>query len=102
VPILESAIEKYLRIKVVEAGGVCEKVQAIGGRGFFDRIVVLPGGRIYLVEVKKPKGGRLSPHQRAKHDLYRGLGVAVTIIKTVADVDRLIDSASFDGVQKRS
>jgi hypothetical protein len=87
----EKVVETYLCEKVASAGGVAEKVQVIGSRGFFDRLVVLPGGRVVFCEVKKPRGGRLGVHQAARHDRYRALGAEVRVIKTLADVDFLID-----------
>ena len=67
----ENAIERELRLRVEEHGGECVKVQAIGRRGFFDRVVTLPGGRVVFVEVKRPKGGRVSLHQRQYHERFR-------------------------------
>jgi hypothetical protein len=90
--ISEKAVENYLLSCVAEAGGIAEKVTVLGNRGFFDRLVVLPGGRICFVEVKKPKGGRFSAHQVVRHDRYRALGAEVVVLKTLADVDLLLDS----------
>jgi hypothetical protein len=86
----EKTVENYLCEKVADASGVAEKVQVIGSRGFFDRLVVLPGGRVIFCEVKKPKGGRLGVHQATRHDRYRALGAEVAVLKTLADVDRLL------------
>jgi hypothetical protein len=68
---LESIVEAYLVKRVAELGGVAEKTTALGSRGYFDRTVVLPGGRVIFCELKKPKGGRLSPQQIRRHTLYR-------------------------------
>lgn len=89
-PIKECLVERELLIKVKAAGGVAEKVTVLGARGFFDRLVILPGGRVFFVELKRPRGGRISPHQIMRHDRYRALGVAVRLIKNSADIDRLI------------
>jgi hypothetical protein len=97
----EKAVENELKLRVRVAGGVCEKVRALGTRGFFDRLVVLPappaGGyeimarpRILFVELKRPKGGRLSAHQIQLHTRYQALGAAVYIVKDSADIDRLM------------
>jgi hypothetical protein len=97
--ILESAIERHLVARVTAIGGIAEKVQVIGRRGFFDRLVALPGGRVIFCEVKKPKGGRMSAHQRERSDRYRRLGCEVVMLKTLADVDFLIDHCPSEGVQ---
>jgi hypothetical protein len=86
----ESAIEAELIRRVEEIGGIAEKVTVIGRRGFFDRLIVLPGGETLYVEVKRPKGGRISKHQRARHAKYSDLGARVAIVKTMADIDLLL------------
>ena len=86
----EHDIEKYLVSSVESAGGVCEKIISAGTRGYFDRVVVLPGGRTIFTEVKRPKGGHFSPHQRARHHRYRALGAEVAVVKSFADIDRLL------------
>jgi len=86
----EESVERYLQTKVKELGGVCEKVTVLGRRGFFDRLVVLPGGKILFFELKRPKGGRLSPHQIQRILQYRRLGAVVAVISNSADIDRLL------------
>ena len=88
----EAAIERELIVRVERMGGVCEKVMCVGKRGFFDRLIILPGPRprIIFAELKRPKRGRISPHQQWYHDQYRLLGVHVAIVKNSADIDRLL------------
>jgi hypothetical protein len=86
----ESAIEAELRKRVLALGGLCEKVMVIGQRGFPDRLVILPGARLFLVEVKRPRRGRLSPHQRAYAARLEALGVVVYLVRNSADIDRLL------------
>ena len=61
---LEKDIEKKLRTKVEALGGRCLKWVCPGWVGVPDRIVLLPGARIYFVETKRPKGGELSAMQK--------------------------------------
>lgn len=61
--ILEKDIEGKLRKKVVALGGKCLKWVCPGWSGVPDRIVLLPGGRIYFVETKRPKDGKPSALQ---------------------------------------
>ena len=103
VNMLERQIERYFCERVAAAGGIAEKVESRSARGFFDRLALLPGGRVIFAEIKKPRGGVIAAHQRARHELYRSLGAEVVVIKTFADVDRvlgLVDPASPPGVQK--
>jgi len=88
----ESEIERELRERVQALGGMCIKVEAIGFRGFFDRLVVLPGGWIRFVELKRPKGGRLSVHQKYLIERFTELGAGATtaVIRNSKDIDRLL------------
>jgi hypothetical protein len=85
----EKAVEAELRRQVLERGGMCEKVVALGRRGFPDRLCIGPRG-IMFVEVKRPRGGRLSPNQIKCHAALAALGVAIDIVRDSADIDRLV------------
>ena len=71
---LEKEIEGKLREKVEALGGRCLKWVCPGWSGVPDRIVLLPGGRIYFVETKRPKGGRLSALQIKWSEWLTALG----------------------------
>ena len=86
----EKIIEEELVRRVRALGGIAEKTTVIGRRGFFDRVIVLPGGVVIFCECKKPKGGRMSAHQIERARIYRALGVAVAKIDTSGDIDRLL------------
>jgi len=86
----EILIENMLVRRVKEAGGICIKVQTIGRRGFFDRLVLLPGGRIVWCEVKRPKNGIVAAHQAQRHKLFKELGAEVAIIWREGDIDQLL------------
>ena len=88
----ENVVEAELVRRVEACGGMAEKVTVIGRRGFFDRLIVLPGGRVVFCEVKRPRGGVFSMHQIQRHKAYRSLGVAVAIVRNSADIDRLLSS----------
>jgi len=87
---LESAVETELVTRVRRAGGVAEKVTVLGSRGFFDRLVVLPGGRVVFCEVKRPSGGILSQHQILRADRYQRLGAEVVVVRNSSDIDALL------------
>ena len=90
-PLKEEAVETELVMRVRAIGGIAEKTTILGRRGFFDRVVVLPGGKVYFVECKRPKGGRVSAHQIERHRRYTALGAVVAIISCSADIDRLLN-----------
>jgi hypothetical protein len=87
----ENIIEQELVLRVHQAGGIAEKVTVLGTRGFFDRLVVLPGGQVVFVELKRPRGGRLSPHQILRAKLYKSLGAVVVLISSREDIDALLE-----------
>jgi hypothetical protein len=87
----ENAVEAELVARVRAIGGRCEKVTVLGARGFFDRLLVLPGGRVIFCECKRPRGGRLSAHQIERHRKYTALGAVVAVVANSADIDRLLD-----------
>lgn len=89
-PDREEVVESYLVNSVISLGGVAEKTINPGVRGYFDRVCVLPGGRVIFVECKRPKGGVLAAHQKLRRDLYLRLGAEAVVIKSTAEVDALL------------
>jgi len=73
---LEKEIERALRNLVEHHGGLCLKWVCPGWAGVPDRIVLLPGGRVVFVELKRPKGGKVSPLQLWWSDRLARLGFA--------------------------
>lgn len=71
---LEREIEKKLREMVEAHGGRCLKWVCPGWSGVPDRLVLLPGGRIVFVELKRPQGGRLSKMQEKWAEWLEDLG----------------------------
>ena len=61
---LEREIEHKFRRLIIRHGGLCLKWVCPGWTGVPDRIVILPGGRIIFVELKRPKGGKFSEMQK--------------------------------------
>ncbi len=51
VNMLERAIEKYFCEAVARLGGIAEKVESRSARGFFERLAVVPGGRVVFAEL---------------------------------------------------
>lgn len=72
--VLEKDIEAKL-VKLVKAtGGLCLKWVCPGWAGVPDRIVLLPGGRVVFVELKRPKGGKIGSRQMWWHIKLATLG----------------------------
>ena len=60
---LEKQVEAYLIKRVKDVGGLTYKFTSPAHRGVADRIVCLPNGQTWFVEVKT-EGGRLSELQK--------------------------------------
>jgi hypothetical protein len=97
---LRSAVEDYLsrRRDLVwsrtDAGGKDPKTRGRNVRaGWSDLTIVVRGGRAVLVELKRPKGGRMRPAQKKlRADVLRLGGVAV-VARSVADVHAAVEGA---------
>ena len=73
---LESAIERRLVRGIKAAGGMAYKFTSPGHAGVPDRLVLMPGGRLYFVELKQAHGV-LTPLQIETHNRLRALGFDV-------------------------
>ena len=75
--------------RVKEIGGVAFKFVSPSNRGVADRLVVLPQGVVWFVEVKKD-GGRLSTLQNIFIAEMQRLQQNVRVVWSKEDVDDLI------------
>ena len=85
----EKAIEEYLREQVRAAGGKAYKFVSPGNVGVPDRLVLLPGGRPYFVELKAP-GKKPTALQQVQAAKLKGLGFEVRTLDSKAGVDEFI------------
>lgn len=74
----ESAVEALFVREVKKHGGMTSKL-APTDKGIPDRLAIMPGGRIYLVELKA-EGGRTSPAQDHWHTRAAERGVSVVVL----------------------
>lgn len=91
----EESVEAALTRKVRELGGMSIKLLPTRS-GVPDRMVVLPPGRIYLIELKT-RTGPLRPAQRVWHKRAGALGVHVPILRGLPDVERWVEWAKAGG-----
>ena len=88
--ILEKEIEHKLKVLVEnKLGGLCLKWVCPGWRGVPDRILLFPGGRVYFVELKRPKGGKVDPMQTWWRRRLESLGFTVWHIYNAAQLAHL-------------
>lgn len=86
----ESSVEAVLASEVRTAGGMSIKMLAVTA-GTPDRLVLMPGGRLYLVELKT-KTGRLRPIQRVWHSRAADLGTEVVVLHGAEEVKEWVRS----------
>jgi hypothetical protein len=83
----EKLLEKKLREAVKKLGGQALKFRSPGITGVPDRIVLMPGGKVWFVEVKST-GKKLSPRQEIVHPMLQKLNFEVVVIDTA---EKLVD-----------
>ena len=102
----EREIEKKFRALVEKHGGHCLKFVSPMHSGVPDRIALLPGGRVIFVELKKPKGGKLSKLQQLWRDRLQALGLAWWLVcdaKSLKDAEEVLRvMTAYDDIVKRT
>ena len=86
---LEKQIEAYLVKRVKALGGVAYKFVSPAHRGVADRIVCLPDGKTWFIELKA-EGGRLSPLQQVFADEMARMNQNYCVLWSKEDVDTWI------------
>ena len=87
---LEWQQEGYLKSAVAELGGMTYKLSVPGVRGYPDRLVKLPNVSAFVVELKRPKGGRLAALQVVRHKEMRDVGWRVYVCKNREEIDDVV------------
>lgn len=85
---IEKDIEKYLKRKVEQHGGLCFKFVSPGQAGVPDRIVIMNGTTLF-VEMKRP-GGKPRILQRRIIKKMQDHGARVEVVDTKEQVERLV------------
>lgn len=84
----ESVIEARLRRAVERAGGRCLKWVSPGHTGVPDRIILMPGGRVFFAETKAP-GQRERARQEYVQRRLREFGF--TVFSSVDSAERIAE-----------
>ena len=87
---MEKAVEAYLRQRVKAAGGIALKLVCPGWTGVPDRLIVLPGVRVYFAETKD-LGKKPRLKQQLMHERLRALGFQVFVPDSKDAVDSMLE-----------
>lgn len=75
----EKVLERRLRNEVKKLGGLAVKFWVVNFAGFPDRVVLMPGGRIWFVETKST-GKTPTKIQQKVISILRDLGFSVWVV----------------------
>ena len=87
---IESEIESHLVWAVTLRGGTTYKFTSPAMRGVADRIVCMPCGKTFFVELKRPKGGEFSAQQMQFAQEMQRLNQNYVALKTKQEIDEWI------------
>lgn len=86
----ESKLEDKLLLGIKSKGGRALKFVSPGNRGVPDRIILMPGAKVYWVEVKTT-GEVPEPLQLWWHRVLRALGFEVWVIDNESDLNLFLN-----------
>ena len=86
----EKALEQKLVKAVKAAGGIAPKFISPGLAGMPDRLVLLPGGKMAFIEVKR-HGMKPRPLQLKRHETLRRLGFKVYVLDEQRQIEVILD-----------
>ena len=86
----EGKIQRYTQKSFKAIGGLVRKVSYEGRIECADLLVVLPGGIVLFIEVKRSSSTAADAHQVREHDRLKRRGANVFVVGSVADVDRVV------------
>jgi len=97
----EKTIEARLVQEVKKLGGIALKHSSQFHRGMPDRIVILPTGLIYFIELKS-SGKKPEGLQELAHKQLRDLGQTVYVIDSSEKLEDFIFLAKYEIVERRA
>jgi hypothetical protein len=85
----EKDIEKYLRGRVKDLGGIYRKVVYQGRKGAPDDWCFFPGGQLVIVECKA-HDGKVDKHQAIEHEELGSKGFKVHVVYSRAEIEQML------------
>ena len=86
----EGKVQAYAKAELEKLGALVRKLRYEGRNGCPDLLVLLPGGVVWFVEVKKDEATGPDPHQAREHERMRKRGANVFVVGSKSQVDTLI------------
>lgn len=86
----EGKVQAYAKAEFEKLGALVRKIRYEGRNGCPDLLVLLPGGVVWFVEVKKDEYVILAPHQAREHERMRNRDINVFTVGSKSQVDSLI------------
>ena len=86
---MEKTVEAYLRDQVRKTGGLALKLVCPGWTGVPDRLILLPGGRVFFAETRD-LGKTPKRRQKYVHSRLRELGFTVFVPDSKEAVDQMM------------
>lgn len=93
----EKLIEKKLRDEIKKLGGIALKFLPTFWVGAPDRLILLPGAKVYWAETKST-GDKLRPRQETRKKQLERLGFRVFKVDNNETLDYMIKEVRADGV----
>ena len=90
---LEKTIERYFANKIKNNKGECIKFTGVAGLP--DRIILLPGGKVFFVEFKRA-GEAPRKIQEYTHNKFRSLGFKVYVVDSKDKTKEVFEEWNLD------
>lgn len=87
----EQDLEKNLTKAVHARGGLAWKLTSPGTTGVPDRIIILPGGHVAFIELKKPGTGKLTKIQAHRQAQLKQLDVSAFIVNHPDQIETVLN-----------
>lgn len=85
----EAGLERKLTQEVEHRGGLALKFVSPGWRGAPDRLVLMPQGRVWFVEMKAP-GRKPRPLQEYRLRILREMGFQARVVSTEDELQQFL------------
>ena len=95
----ESQLERKLFERIKKMGGMALKFISPGRAGVPDRIILMPEGKIYFVEMKSRRG-EINPIQEYVFEKFKNLGFEVRILNSEEKIKNFLQEIYNDQLQR--